>query len=125
MLGVPEYRLFHHLRAMMAHEMIYRVDIIHGNVRRPRFFATDELAQAWIKDNPGAVEVEGEAAPSMENGDPAPVRNLVGPREKLCPIDTPLAIGRVPRVGETDHEEFPSRRGNKLYYRDGRVEVVS
>ena len=30
----------------------------------------------------------------------------------------------VSRPGADDHKKFPSRRGNRLYYRDGRVEDV-
>lgn len=30
----------------------------------------------------------------------------------------------VERPGADDHLEYPSRRGNNLYFRDGRVEVV-
>lgn len=29
------------------------------------------------------------------------------------------------RQGADKHEEVPSRRGNRLYYRDGRVEELS
>ena len=30
----------------------------------------------------------------------------------------------APRPGSLDFLEFPSRRGNRLYYRDGRIEIV-
>ena len=29
------------------------------------------------------------------------------------------------RIGQDDHAEHPSRRGNTLYYRDGRTERVT
>lgn len=30
----------------------------------------------------------------------------------------------VYRIGSDHHEQYPSRRGNSLFYRDGRVEMV-
>ena len=38
----------------------------------------------------------------------------------------PLVVGWVPvRPGSQDHENIPSRFGDRIEYRDGRVEVLS
>lgn len=48
---------------------------------------------------------------------------IAGPRMPLTPTDTP----RIPepiRAGGLDFRQYPSRMGNRLYYRDGRVEEI-
>lgn len=115
--GEPDYKQRRHLIGMQKDGLIFRVDFNAGCVAYVRWFSTDEAARAWCDRNPGAVVAD---VPEEEpQGIPA------GPRAVLTPVDMPLQIGRVPRPGEADHEQFPSRCGNKLFYRDGRVEEIT
>jgi len=39
--------------------------------------------------------------------------------------DCPELRSTTMRIGQDDHAQHPSRRGNTLYYRDGRTEKVT
>ena len=39
--------------------------------------------------------------------------------------DCPELRSTTMRIGQDDHAQHPSRRGNTLYYRDGRTETVT
>lgn len=52
---------------------------------------------------------------------------VAGPRVLIESRTLPTSIWErapAPRPGSLDFLEFPSRRGNRLYYRDGRIEIV-
>lgn len=62
--------------------------------------------------------------PQIEGG------QIVGPRtltnSTVNPHSKPLVVGWVPvRAGSQQHEDIPSRFGNRLEYRDGRVKELS
>lgn len=59
-----------------------------------------------------------------ELGDIKP-KNIAGPRTYVGPSQE-YRVEKPPplRPGSFDFREFPSRRGNCLYYKDGRVEIV-
>lgn len=61
---------------------------------------------------------------SMGEDKPA---NIAGPRVRIEVTQLPTSIWDrppAPRPGSLDFMQCPSRRGNRLYYRDGRVETV-
>lgn len=47
------------------------------------------------------------------------------PREVMSTQPMPRGEFRIPRAGAYDYEQCPSRYGNELHYRDGRVEYLN
>lgn len=55
------------------------------------------------------------------------LENVAGPRRLLEGRTLPTSIWERPpaqRPGSMDFLNWPSRRGNRLYYRDGRIEIL-
>ena len=89
-----------------------------------RFYATQAQADAHaaLLHEP----VSRKAAPA-----PAPAHtpfSIAGPRIFSGAMgrgfEPTNASGFAPRLGQDDFKQWPSRRGNLRYYRDGRVEAV-
>jgi hypothetical protein len=77
-----------------------------------------ESETRWFVDPAHAAEFK-------EKGLKPPARNLAMPRTHIEPIDLPTCLHKpayAPRAGAMDFAQWPSRRGNALHYRDGRVE---
>lgn len=101
------------------------VKVVYGPAayRKVRYFTRAADAQHWMGRNPSFQYALDESTEGVSVPE-APKTSIAGPRELFEGVSARLSLGRVGRDGDDDHEQLPSRRGDKLYYRDGRVEDI-
>lgn len=102
---------------------LHRRQGVHEGGTLVRWFSNELDADVWY----ALHATTGRKAKKPEP--PAPVDvpiaggafAVAGPRVPLTGV-RPNPVPLPPRPGSEDHQHFPSRMGNHLYYRDGRVE---
>jgi hypothetical protein len=103
---------------------LHRVQVPTGKAGRSdaRWFTTEELADAYVAAQAAAklAQTQADKASDYRVAKPRTITPCFGPPAKL-----PTVSGTSIRCGSLDFREFPSRRGDTLFYRDGRTEKVA